>query len=268
MLTVSAPAAPKTTSPTASAVLEIAPSPISKWSRRSPSTSEMRSSTRPTPPTTRNGRSNDGGLSARESRGRMAAGGFTLSAREHPRISAACIDSATDAQEAAGCRTTRASTAASPRIRRMHATTSSTTAGVSAGQTMLCGPNASSPPARMRMTSQPTSRSASSFSRSDASLRPDVRASRAPGIVVLDRDAQLRHEDVGPDLLAPEERARDAHRVHAVVQPDALGEQHPEPLLGLRRARAQPGIHEGHAPLAQRARAGGVRPRTWGTPDR
>ena len=116
----------------------------------------------------------------------------------------------------------------------------------------------SSPPARMRTTSQPTSRSASSFSRSDASLRPMMGPSRASGIVVLHRDAQLRYQDVGPHLLAAEERARDPYRVHAVVQPDPLGEQDLEALLGLRGAGAEPGVHERHARLAQGARAGGV----------
>ena len=64
-------------------------------------------------------------------------------------------------------------------------------------------------------------------------FQPEVRAPRATGIVVLDGNAQLRHEDVWPDLLLAVEHARDAHGVHSVVETDAFAEEHAQSLLDL-----------------------------------
>jgi DNA polymerase-1 len=85
----------------------------------------------------------------------------------------------------------------------------------------------------------------------------------APGtarVVVFDGDAELGHEDVGPDLSTPVEGARDVHRVHAMVQSDAFAQHHPEPLLGHGGADSEAGLHERHARLDGRSRSSRIGP--------
>lgn len=88
----------------------------------------------------------------------------------------------------------------------------------------------------------------------------EVGAPGAARVVVLDGDPELGHEDVGPDLTTPVERARDVHRVHAMVQSDAFAQHHPEPLLGHGGAHSESGLHESHARLDGRSRSCGVGP--------
>src|SRR5690349_3475652 len=228
----------------------MAPSPMSKWSRMSPSTSEMTSSTRPRPPTIRKGRSNVGGLSC-------------------ARIPRATTRGCTHPTGDGVVRASIVRTFVAPASRERRMAEREGVDGRVAADPAHARHDLVDDRGGERCADDAVPAGGGEAARADAHdlpahlaerlvllevgalLEPAMGSPRAAGIVVLDRDAQLRHEDVGPDLLATVERAGDAHRVDALVQPDALAQQHPEPLLGLRGARAQAGVHVGDAGLAR-----------------
>ena len=84
---------------------------------------------------------------------------------------------------------------------------------------------------RIRTTSHPARRSARSLREVGILTPADTREVVPSGAVVLDRDAQLGNDDVGPHLEMLEERARHPHSVQAGGELEALGEVVPQLVL-------------------------------------